>query len=461
MSFSLCSHRWSRVGRIGATFSLAWAVLGCGNSTLKTPRPEAGLDSPVGWAGGDPGTSSVDAMGGAMGLPDAPGAGSGGQGGTTTIMTTTGGAPGRDAAWEVARGGGGSIGGSTGTGSVLGTGGLLATGGTTSKGGQTMGGVIGTGGRTATGGITSKGGQTGTGGVISTGGRTATGGTAGIATGGAMGVDGGIDGGLDGGTSAAALALQPLAKAFCAAARTCCRRDGFYTMDLDDCEAKLPSRLYPYPLLDQGIVTIDAVRLAACVAAYESAATTCAVAEIDAACYGVWIGTRTEGQACGGTISFGAFDCQTTNGSAACYWQDAGKYPASAGACVALPRGKAGDPCNKSCGKNQDCIVDLVGGSTPLPVNCFEEDGLYCAVTANPPVCKPHPKLGDPCTYYGSCGPDNYCDWNDHVCKVTAKLGESCMTATCTEGTVCGTGSRCIVESLASSNVCMGKPSVP
>jgi hypothetical protein len=383
-----------------------------------------------------------------------------------TVINTTGGVPGRDAALEVASGGG-SIGGSTGTGVVVGTGGVVvatggvvvATGGITGKGGQTTGGAIGTGGRPATGGITSKGGQTGTGGVVSTGGQSTTGGTAGTATSGVMGVDGGIDGG--GGTSAAALALQPLAKAFCATARTCCKRDGFYTMDLDDCEAKFPSQLQPYPLLDKGIVTIDPVRLAACVSAYETAAATCAVADVEAACYGLWVGTHAEGQACGGNGSFGAFDCQAKNGASACSWQDAAAYPTSPGACVTLPRGKVGDACGKSCGKNEDCIVDLVGASTPFAVMCFEEDGLYCAVTANPPVCKTIPKLEEPCSYYGSCGPGNYCDWNNHVCKVAAKLGESCMAASCTEGTVCTTGNWCIVESLASSDVCQGKPSVP
>lgn len=458
MSIFPSNHRWSGAGNAGAVVLLAWALCGCGNSSLKTARPEAGLDIPVGWSGGDPGTSTVDANGGMTSIPDAPGAGSGGQGGTLTTMTTTGGAPGRDAAPEVASGGGGVV---AGTGGMGGTGGLVTTGGTTSKGGQTgTGGVTATGGRTATGGTTSKGGQTGTGGVVATGGRTATGGTAGIATGGVIGLDGGIDGG--GGTGAVALALQPLAKAFCAAARTCCKRDGFYAMDLADCENKLPSHLQPYPLLEQGLVTIDPTRLAACVSAYESAATTCAVAEVDAACHGLWIGTGAEGQSCGGIASFGAFECQLMNGAGACYWQAAEHYPDRTGVCLALPRGKAGDPCGKSCGKNQDCAVDLVGGSAPFPVMCFEEDGLYCAVTANPPVCKPYSRVGDPCSYdFGSCGRGNYCDWNDHVCKVAAKLGESCMVASCVDGTVCTTGSQCIAETLASSDVCMGTPSVP
>jgi hypothetical protein len=76
-----------------------------------------------------------------------------------------------------------------------------------------------------------------------------------------------------------------------------------------------------------------------------------------------------------------------------------------------MPRGKAGDECSKSCKAGQDCIVDLVGGSAPLPVMCFEEDGLYCGVLANPPVCKPILKVGDPCTHdAGACGRDNYCD---------------------------------------------------
>lgn len=426
MSFSPYRRRWSHVERSGAVFLLAWAVFGCGNSSFKAPRVDAGLDSPAGWAGGNSGGGSADAEGGATGSPDLP-ANSGGQAGT---MTTTGGASGRDASAEIGSGG------------VMGTGGLLQTGG-----------------------IPSQGGQTGTGGLMTTGGRTGAGGTGGV-----MGKDGGIDGGIDGeidggidgGTSAAALALQPLAKAFCAAARTCCKRDGFYAVALDDCEAKFPSRLQPYPLLDPGTVTIDSVRLAACVSAYEKAATTCAVADVEAACHGLWIGTRTEGQSCGGTVPFGAYDCQVTNGSAACHWKDAESYPSGTGVCVSVPRGKVGDPCGKSCRQNQDCLVDLVGSSAPFPVMCFEEDGVYCAVTENPPVCRSFLAVGDTCNYdFGSCGRGNYCDWNAHACRAAAKLGETCGEVTCVEGTVCTTAGRCIAESLASSDVCVGTPSVP
>lgn len=451
MSLLPSSHRWSRVSKSATAVVFAWALVGCGNSTMKAPRPEAGPGTTIESEAGAPVASGVDAGGGVPGTID--GAGAGGQGGTMTTMTTTGGVHGQDAAMDVASGGGGFVGGGTGGGGVGGTGGTMRKGGQTGTGGSGTGGIV------TTGGTTRKGGQTGTGG-IGTGGRITTGGTAGTATGGVLGIDGGIDGG--GGSSAVALALQPLAKAFCATARACCKRDGFYRMALDDCEANLPSRLQPFPLLDQGIVTIDPDRLAACAAAYENAVTSCSIAEVEAACYGLWIGSRAEGQACGGRGSFGAFECESKNGSAACYWQDADRYPSNPGVCVTLPRGKAGDPCGKSCGKNQDCVVDVVGGEAPLPVMCFEEDGVYCAVMENPPVCKPYSKVGDPCSYdFGSCGRGNYCDWNEHACKTAALLGESCMAASCVQGTVCTTGSRCIVQSLASSDVCMGTPSVP
>jgi hypothetical protein len=279
---------------------------------------------------------------------------------------------------------------------------------------------------------------------------------------GGTGLDGGLGG--SGGSGLSATLFQPLAKAFCTAARTCCKRDGFYAMemDLDDCEAKLPSRLRTSPLVDQGIITVDPSRLATCVSAYEKAATACFSTPLSAACQGLWLGTKTEGQACGGTIQFGAFDCMSVNGSAACYWEDDGRYPAGAGVCVTLPHGKAGDPCSKSCRANQDCIVDLVGDSAPLPVMCFEEDGLYCAVSSNPPVCKAFSKIGEPCAHdYQACGRDNYCDWTNQVCQRAATLGESCAAANCADGTGCGTGSRCVELSFASSSICKGTPSLP
>ena len=107
--------------------------------------------------------------------------------------------------------------------------------------------------------------------------------------------------------------------------------------------------------------------------------------------------------------------------------------------------------------------MDVVGNPAPLPVRCFEEDGLYCAVAANPPVCRPFLKVGDPCTYDpGSCGRDNYCDWQKEVCRTAAKLGEPCGEGgSCVEGLGCGAGLLCYELTLVSDKVCKGMPALP
>lgn len=437
MASSRCCRQGPRAGTSVALLLGACAFFGCGGSGLRSSRSDAGRDAPSsGVGGGDVMTDTVDATGRAA---DAPGpawdGGAGGQGGT---VRATGGAAGRDGGLDLpANGGGGSVS----------TGGTLGTGGITSSSRPRTGGTTSTGGLPRTGGIPSTGGRSGSGGA------SAAGGTGGLIV---------RDGGIDGATGIAAALLQPLAKAFCAAARTCCLRDGFYAMALDDCEAELPNRLLPSVLVDQGIVTVDAARLAACVSAYERAATSCTSNEVEAACQGVWVGTRTEGQPCGGTIRFGAFDCSAANGSAACYWKDAARHPDTAGVCVALPRGKAGDPCSKSCKTGHDCIVDLVGGSAPLPVMCFEEDGLYCAVSANPPVCKPILQAGDPCPPDpGACGRAGYCDRPVEECQPAANLGEPCAGGDCAYGLRCASSRRCAEQSLVSSYVCQGTPPLP
>jgi hypothetical protein len=401
MCFLSCHRRWSSIGRTGTTVLFVWALCNCGSSSLKSPQTDADVDVP--------GSGSDDLVSGPVAGAGGTVLGAGGGSGQSGSTMATGGSVGPDGAIDSGGGGGGAVGGRTGTGGV-----------------------------------------TSAGGVTSIGGRTGTGGT-GIAGAGGSSVGGPV-----------ATMLKPLGKAFCTAALNCCLRDGFYVIDLTDCEAKFPSRLRPYPLAEQGIVTVDTARLAACVSAYEKAATTCTITEVDAACQGVWLGTRAEGQPCGGTIAFGAFECKAANGSAACYWADDEQYPANPGVCVALPRGRAGDLCGKSCKTNHDCIMDVVGNPAPLPVTCFEEDGLYCAVAANPPVCRPFLKAGDPCTYDpGCCGRENYCDWQKEVCRPAAKLGEACGEVYCVDGLGCGEGQLCYELTLTSDKVCKGTPALP
>jgi hypothetical protein len=214
--------------------------------------------------------------------------------------------------------------------------------------------------------------------------------------------------------------------------------------------------------VQKGTVSIDQTALDACVAAYGTVATTCTSTALKAGCRGVFVGAQAEGQPCGGTTRFGSFECKQANGSASCYWQDSGGYPTKTGVCVSIPRGKSGDPCSKTCLKNETCIVDMIGGAAPFPVSCFEEDGLYCSVVSNPTVCKPMLHLGDACNWdIDPCGGGNYCGWNTNTCLAKGKLGESCANGWCADDLTCGTNTRCAEWPLASVSVCNGTPSVP
>jgi hypothetical protein len=389
------------------TIVCAWLLSGCGGSSLKTSKKDAGL----GGLGG--------------GLSDS-GQGSGG-------TSATGGTP--------ASGGAVGSGGSTGqeTGGVKTTGGATGTGGLTGKGGSAG---------TAAGGMTSTGGKTGTGGRIGTGGSSGTGGK----TGGTSG-----NGGTGGG--AAAALLQPLGNAFCTAAKSCCGLGSYPTAALADCESKFLSRFQFYPMVDKGTVTVDQSALAACLAAYNKAATACTVTPLYTACKGVFVGTKAEKQPCGSGNQLGSLECKLAGGSAACFWENSSTDPAVTGVCINITHGKDGDECSTSCAKNETCISDIFGGTASNPATCFEEDGLYCAWSKKPVVCRPIRQIDQACTSdQNACGSGNYCDWTTNTCQVIKKLGESCEDASCTNDLMCGTNLKCIEQPFASEFVCQGTP---
>jgi hypothetical protein len=374
-----------------------------------------------------------------------------------------GGLTGRGGVGGVGVGGISKTGGATGTGGVAGGSGRGGAGGIGGKGGAGgAGGVGGKGGVAGAGGIGGKGGITGTGGI---GGKGGAGGKGGVDGG------GGIDGGRDvrdtgdvrdagdvGDTGPSP--IQPLIDAFCTAARNCCGSSG--STSLADCEQKFPSRFEFYPLVDKGTVSIDPTLFAACVAAYKTAATTCTMTGLNAACMGVFVGNRTEGQSCGGASRFGSYECKPVKGSASCYWKDSTSYPNATGECVTIPHGKSGDPCTRSCRNNEPCIVDMIGGAAPFAAPCFEEDGLYCSVSKSPAVCKPILQTGEACTWDpGCCGSDNFCGWTGNTCQAPAGLGASCENLQCGEDLMCGTRNRCVEAPLSTSSACEGIPPAP
>lgn len=431
-------RRWlPEAASAGTSVLLALALSGCGGSSLKTPKGDAGID---GLGGGF--ADGPEATGGAVwGLGGATGRATGGLMATGGVAGA-GGLTGRGGSTDIGAGGGTRNGGTTGIGGLPGRGGSTGT---------------------AAGGSPGRGGAAGTavGGTTSTGGKPASGGTTG--TGGRTGGTGGRDGtGGDTGGSTAAVMLRPLVDAFCTAADSCCARASYPKADLADCRPQFPSRFPYYALVDKGTVTVDEDALAACVAAYNAAGSTCTVTGLNAACAGIFVGAQAEGQPCGGTGEFGAYECKPADGSASCYWQDSGSHPTKPGVCLGVPRGKAGDLCSRTCLKGEACIVDLIGGAAPFPVTCFEEDGLYCSVASNPAICKPLLRLDDACTWdTGSCGSGNYCHWTTNTCQPASKLGESCESALCMDELECGANQTCIESFLASESVCGGTPSVP
>ena len=326
---------------------------------------------------------------------------------------------------------------------------IAGTGGLTGKGGAGTGGAAGFGGMMGLGGGMGTGGATG----AATGGST--GGTSGRGTGGATGMGGGAGAGV---------LFQPLVDSFCKAAKTCCAGE-FPTSGLTNCEADFPSQLSTYAFVDKGTVTVDQVKLAACIAAYEEAATTCTISKVYLACTntGIFDGTLPAGESCGDNSSSsnrysGAVECKKTGGSAACLWtssQDA------TGVCVELPHGKEGDECMSSCAIGENCTSSIIGGSVPLTPICFEEDGLYCAYRLDPAVCKPIRQLEQACTSdTNACGTGFFCDWTTNTCQVEKKLGESCKNSACPSHLKCD-GTTCVELPFASEYVCKGRPPAP
>jgi hypothetical protein len=474
--------------------SLGLALWGCGRSSMDVYPSDPGPDGTAGifgGAGGAPGDGAVAGGSQSMsGTASLVAGASGGAGWTTGGASATGGAStlvfGGSSAGLATGGtsrtgglsgtagrGGLSTAGTTRTGGTTGTGGVTGTGGTAGRtvtGGSSVGGTTATRTGGTTGGSKTTGGTTGgsktTGGTTGSGGTNATGGGSGGSSGSGLTTSGGAGGGTGGmggsGGSTAAALLQPLIEAFCTAAKSCCARANYPVANLSDCEAQFPSRLDIYPLVDKGTVFVDQQALADCVSAYKNAATTCTINLVKTACKGVFAGLQVEGQPCGGSNQFGASECKPVNGSATCYRPQGDVDPKSVGSCVNIPRGKSGDACSMTCQVGKTCIVDMLGGTSPFPTVCFEEDGLFCSLAANPTVCKPILKTGDPCRWEGnSCGAGNFCSWPNSTCAPAAKLGESCVDRACIDDLICANSRKCAELPLASDSVCKGTPSTP
>jgi hypothetical protein len=235
-----------------------------------------------------------------------------------------------------------------------------------------------------------------------------------------------------------------------------------------------PSRLHTLAFVNKGTVKIDSTALAACIAAYNQTATTCAYHSLVTACRGVFVGTKAENEPCGvgGSNASGVYECQKSDGPEKCTWTGDPSSPAVTGVCHRLVHGKNGDPCDSSCASGEECSVDTFGSSSLTLAMCFEDDGLYCGFGASGDACAPIVAQGESCvadypagpfSVLGSCASTSYCDPVALECKAAGTIGQSCSSfdSACLRGLTCAEDGKCADLGFASWFTCEGEPPAP
>ena len=238
---------------------------------------------------------------------------------------------------------------------------------------------------------------------------------------------------------------------------------------MSDCEAKFQSRLSALANVSKGAETIDNVALAACIAGYDEAATTCAFNPLEIACQGVFVGTKSEGAACGvgGVPSLaGSGECKATGRATECVWTGDANVSTTTGTCHTPAHAKKDDLCAATCAKNESCVFDLFTSPGYPTAVCFEDDGLYCDSSADPAVCATTPATGSSCADHPfSCGSADYCDETGTTprCRTAATLGQACSSSgpDCGRSLICGTSHKCEDLGLAYDSTCSGTPPFP
>jgi hypothetical protein len=246
-----------------------------------------------------------------------------------------------------------------------------------------------------------------------------------------------------GGGFAGAAALTPVVNAFCATARSCCAGQS-EAADLNDCEAKVAAR-QPISAVQSGSARVDATALAACLAAYQQAATGCLANPVIEACHGVFVGTKQVGENC----SESGYDCDSQQGPTTCLITE---QNGTTGTCRAVPRGKAGDGCISTCRIGDSCSSVTYGAAgTDDFTLCFEVDGLYCDILADDATCRPLVVQGMPCNFSEACGSAGTCSG---TCLAAAGPGQPCG-AGCRHELTC-IDDRCQSPTFAGVNSCDG-----
>jgi hypothetical protein len=331
------------------------------------------------------------------------------------------------------------------------TGGRLARGGSASGGsqaggedndGEPAGGAGDTGGAggEASGGEPASGGNTNSGGSAS--GGKGSGGTSG--SGGAPST-----GGATGGTGNQEDPAEPLANAFCAAARHCCDDAGLGTAALSECEAQLAVQLPNFELSRDGVLEVDGPALDACVAAFEEAATSCALTGLLSLCGRVWRGTKQQGEPCTDVSQ-----CDRSDGPKACVRNLETGSQTEPGVCADLPHGQDAQPCSQSCAEGADCSTNFSSfEAEPVTTLCHEADGVYCAIDEDDAACAPLTARGSPCDSSSQCTALDFCDT---TCQPRSLRGEACQFSFgCSADLLCIDG-KCADARLATAELCAG-----
>lgn len=253
------------------------------------------------------------------------------------------------------------------------------------------------------------------------------------------------DGGGEAG-AAGANPLSPMIDAFCAAARSCCALAGEPAGALVACEDAAAGANGNVALVAGRTVEVDSAALAACVAAFEAAATTCVLTDVLRACRGILRGTLAEGEACRDVM-----ECERGAGPMVCKKLQQGTADPDIGVCTPPPRGSLGDPCGSSCEEGQECSTTSSSPDDTYPITlCFEEDGLYCPIGES---CAAIVQDGGECIYHQACGSDGFCL---STCESRSVEGEACQfNYGCELGLAC-VGGECAKEPFANGETCIG-----
>ncbi|HEV8548531.1 MAG TPA: hypothetical protein VGQ57_05870, partial [Polyangiaceae bacterium] len=239
--------------------------------------------------------------------------------------------------------------------------------------------------------------------------------------------------------------LDDAVASFCSAVASCCG-----TTMLPDCAATYATMQPAVASVESGVITLDAEALARCQAAYAPGPDQCNLNAVVAACAGVFIGSRHDGEPC-----HGGFDCDRSTDVMTCLITDT-MTPNAEGVCKTVPHGKLDDACVFSCETGDDCSTTTIsGGDYPITL-CFESDGLYC--DSNDSTCHALVPMGMPCSgSFGECGSQAGCQT---TCVPLSGRGEDCGNG-CLRKFQCGDDGKCADPPWATENACSGYPPAP